>query len=54
MQETIDVIDDLQDSIGNWHDDIVSFMLLSSFVDKNKNIIPEKLNKYKNLIRNLS
>ena len=52
-QEIINDIDNIQDSIGNWHDNIVSFEILSVFIKKNKTINPGKLNSYKKLICNL-
>ncbi len=44
-------IDELQDNIGNWRDNIVSFEMVSSFIKKNKTIKSHKLIDYNKLIR---
>jgi len=52
-QEIINDIDYIQDSIGNWHDEIVSFELLTLFVEKSQAIKQNRLIDYKKLIRNI-
>lgn len=52
-QGTLSEIDKLQNYIGEWHDDIVSFELCLKFLDKNKDMDQNKLLAYKRLTQRL-
>jgi len=47
------MLDDLQESIGNWHDEIVTFDMLSAFMKKNRKLDADQLFKYKELLSKL-
>ncbi len=48
---TLNEIDKLQNNIGEWHDDIVSFELCLKFLDKNKDIDQNTLDIHRGLIQ---